>query len=173
MIIKDEMKIEIETLLKQGRSIRSIARELNISETTMAREINSHGGRDLYRAEDSIRSKWDKQFKRAHALTFEERSKIEQFARDVEYSLGAIARKIGRSKNAVITEVRRNGGRATYNAKEAHTRAIDKQIESFEKKKSTRKRRLETKVEERLSAVEMQLEILVDEIMRLRNEENK
>lgn len=52
-------------------------------------------------------------------LSLEERLLIEQYAK-TSLSAAAISRLLGRSKNCVNTEYRKNGSRETYNAQEAH-----------------------------------------------------
>lgn len=51
-------------------------------------------------------------------FSFEERQQIEALLK-TPISISEISRRIGRSKNGVIEEVRKNGGRAVYNAQEA------------------------------------------------------
>lgn len=57
-------------------------------------------------------------------LTFEERKLIEMYA-STELSACKIAARIGRSKNVVVTEYRRNGGREKYTAQAGQKNAND------------------------------------------------
>lgn len=66
VFIKDEDRFEIERLLKEGFSAQAIARQLNKPANTVIREIRVNGGRDLYCAEESIKTRkkiWDQRTK--------------------------------------------------------------------------------------------------------------
>ncbi len=64
-------------------------------------------------------------------LTLEERNKIKEFI-EVDYSLSSISRLIGRGKNTVVQEVRRNGGRENYNPQKAEQQFV-KRVEKGRK----------------------------------------
>ena len=109
-------------------------------------------------------------------LNYKDRKLIEQLINDegVYYSLGAIAEAIGRSKNGVITEVRRNGGRDVYNAQMAQKRACDlKKLRVEKLQKAWKENPMPTpyaKMKERIENLELQIEILIDTIKDMKND---
>jgi len=101
-------------------------------------------------------------------LTLEERKKIHKYLQTGE-SLSRISYHIGRGKNSVIVEVRRNGGYESYDPFKAHESAIKR------KEEADRKRSLNGQVSpnpyiflrNRIDNLEFQLEILIDTIKEL------
>mgnify|MGYP003396458589 FL=1 len=125
----DERK-KIENFLSSGMSLNKISIALGRARNTINFELKRAGGREGYTAEkaqqafedrcrtnilasktrsDEMRNIESKLFK------FEEREQIQKLISQ-GLSASAIARKIGRSKNGVIVEIRKNGGREKYNA---------------------------------------------------------
>lgn len=105
----------------------------------------------------------------AKALTFEERKEIEKYVK-LGCSCNEIAINIGRSKNAVVVEVRRNG-KAAYSAK-----AGQKLADENTRKRNAHLIALNTgvkepifKYKERIENLEMQIEILHDTLKELLN----
>lgn len=102
-------------------------------------------------------------------FTFSERKEIERLIADPSVSLTEIAVLINRSKNGVISEVRKHGGRENYTALKAQSTALNERearyIALSERNKA--QGRPKTKFEERISILEMQVEILLDEINKL------
>lgn len=66
------------------------------------------------------------------ALSYDEREEIEKYIKRGE-SLTEIARILARSKNAIVTEVRINGGRDEYSAVSAQARKFDAVNERYAK----------------------------------------
>lgn len=116
---------------------------------------------------------------RYQAFDLEEREQI-QILLKTNKSLSKIAGLIGRAKNSVIVEVRRNGGRDVYNAAEAQKQADLRVLERNKKTGATiqkmslplrsnaalwddlKQQRIE------IDNMKMQLEILVDTIKQLK-----
>jgi IS30 family transposase len=103
-------------------------------------------------------------------LNLQERKKIEELIKQ-NYSLSDIARTIGRAKNTVITDVRRNGGRNEYTA--------EKSMETSRKRMILKLAALTTRNKEpkisplsrmlsRVDVLEMHVDILIDEINKLK-----
>lgn len=102
------------------------------------------------------------------AFTFEERKKIEWHIKRGK-SCGETAQLIGRSKNGVVTEVRRGGGKE-YSAKTGQGIA-DKNMEEKYRKLSQRNKGNDVsfRMKQRIENLEMQVEILHDAIKELMN----
>lgn len=102
------------------------------------------------------------------AITFDERKKIERFIK-MGKSCGETAKLIGRSKNGVVTEVRRGGGKF-YSAKAAQNIA-DTNHEAKYKRLSERNKgnKVSFHMKQRIENLEMQVEILHDVIKELMN----
>lgn len=101
-------------------------------------------------------------------LTFQERVKIENHIRN-GLSCSQAAKLIGRSKNGVVQEVRRAGGKA-YSAK------IGQNISDFNLQEKYRKlsernkgNKVTFKMKERIENLEMQLEILHETLKEIMN----
>lgn len=88
-------------------------------------------------------------------LTKAERNRIEKLIKT--RSLSETARIMGRSKNCIITEVRRNGGRDNYNAAQAHEDELTRRFKGVSKAVSTSR-----SIEERLRSMEMQIDTLTE-----------
>lgn len=102
------------------------------------------------------------------ALTMKERVKIERLLKE-PLSLTQIAKQIGRSKNCVVTEVRINGGRENYTANKAQERFYTVHVLAWEElRKRNKGTDPRSKQNIKIENLEMQLEILHDEIKRLR-----
>lgn len=103
-------------------------------------------------------------------LTFEEREIIEKLIKN-NISACGIARAINRSKNSVITEIRRNGGRDEYRAQSSQEKYYinmskkHKILSDFNKGKSPMNTLLS-----RVDSLEMQVEILFETIKGLLND---
>lgn len=102
-------------------------------------------------------------------ITFEERQAIEKYLK-LGFSASSIARQLERSKNSIVWEVRRNGGREKYNAKLAQ-KDCDKRNEIRKEKVSytNSKRSSEFNYKKRIENIEMQLEILSETIKEFIN----
>jgi IS30 family transposase len=87
-------------------------------------------------------------------LTKKERQRIEKLIMDC-HSLSTIASIIGRSRNCVITEVRRAGGRINYNADIAHEKRQESKFASVNK--GTKKSQSN---DLKFQALSMQIELL-------------
>ena len=101
-------------------------------------------------------------------FTFEERKKIERYIK-MGKSCGETAVLIGRSKNGVVTEVRRGGGKF-YSAKVGQS-IVDKNTEEKYRKLSERNKgnKVSFFMKHRIENLEMQVEILHDAIKELMN----
>lgn len=100
------------------------------------------------------------------AFTFDERKLIEKHVKTGK-SCGDIAKLIGRSKNGVVTEVRRGGGKF-YTAKTGQNIA-DTNLENKYRKLSERNKgnNVSFRMKQRIENLEMQVEILHDAIKEL------
>ena len=100
-------------------------------------------------------------------LTFQERILIEKHVKD-GMSGREIAEVLNRSKNCIHTELRKNGGE-NYSAKQAQDRCDKIKLEKQEKLRqfnlNTGKKSVSS---DRLSIVEMHIDIILDEIMKLK-----
>lgn len=116
-----------------------------------------------------------KQAKVSRPLNLEERKAIEKLCPS-DLSLTQIATTIGRSKNAVVSEVRRHGGRENYNALQAQNHAYEMEKQRRNVLSALNKEicrgaggvegRL-LKIEESIDLLAMQLDILVETIDKL------
>lgn len=111
----------------------------------------------------------EESLRRSRYLTLEERKTIEKGVK-LNYSSREISRQIKRSTNCVISELRLNG-RETYNAENAHNEAL-KRLTEGRKKISNYNKKLnfhfqERNIFSRITSLEMQLEILIEEIRKL------
>lgn len=101
-------------------------------------------------------------------LTYEERKIIEALFKK-GFSGSYIGKSIGRSKNAIIVELRRVG-RADYTAEKGQRLAKNNNRSRIEKlKKVNIGKNKWFKIKERLSNLEMQVEILSEAIKKLLN----
>ena len=107
----DELKSEIWDKYKQGDSLWSIARSIDVSSISIYRQLAPTGG---IRPPPRKRSRL--------ALSLAER---EEISRGIvaELSVRAIASKLGRSPSTISREIHRNGGRAEYRATHADQHA--------------------------------------------------
>ncbi len=115
----------------------------------------------------SLEQKRKKQY---HHLCLMERRLISKMLKK-GMGLSEIARELGRGKQAICSEVRRNGGRETYNAHKAQKLSIERKIERDVKcsvaiKTKFNKFQTDVGIEQRVWNLEMQLEILTDYIKR-------
>lgn len=103
-------------------------------------------------------------------FTFEERKQIEELLKE-DASCSEISRRINRSKNGVVCEVRKGGGKIGYTAKKGQQIAHHNE--------SVRKERLrvinigntrESHMKKRIENLEMQIEILADTLKELMND---
>lgn len=101
-------------------------------------------------------------------FSLEERVSIQNYIKK-GHSATEISIMIGRSKNGVVTEVRRGGGR-DYDAVRSHTEFMKRTEERYqklsEKNKKTSKSHHWTS---RIQNLEMQVEILHDKVKELMN----
>ena len=111
-------------------------------------------------------------------LTFNERCEIKKWL-DRRYSCSKISKILKRGKNTVVHEVRRNGGVDNYNPVEAHNKALNRKVirdikcsKTIREKTSNNYPSMEDKISklmnDRISNLEMQVEILIDEIKRIK-----
>ena len=103
-------------------------------------------------------------------FTYEERKQIQKHIYK-GLSCCQIAKLIGRSKNGVVTEVRKGGGRF-YNAREAQKRCDAVNKERYERLSKLSKEKLsgtthKPNQEKRIENLEMQIEILHDCVKEL------
>jgi IS30 family transposase len=107
----------------------------------------------------------------ATELTFSERKEIEKYNKK-GWSCQEIAIHIGRSKNAVVTDIRRAGGALFYTAKGAQNIADATKAEKYRKLSERNKgNKITFKMKERIENLEMQVEILYDTIKELINDQ--
>lgn len=97
-------------------------------------------------------------------LTLDERQQIE-LHKDI-LSASKIASLIGRSKNCVVCELRRHGGKENYNAKKAHDHFLHNMKARHVGRKAPTDWEAPSVV--RFRNIEMQLEILFEEIKNLK-----
>jgi IS30 family transposase len=111
-------------------------------------------------------------------LTLEEREAIEKLCPS-DLSLTQIAATIGRSKNAVVSEVRRHGGRENYNALQAQNHAYEMEKQKRKVLSDLNKEICRgaggivarvAKFEESIELLSMQLDILVEQIEKITKE---
>jgi IS30 family transposase len=101
-------------------------------------------------------------------INLEERLEIEKYIKK-GYSASEIGPIIGRSKNGVVTEVRRGGGR-NYNAIQAHLDFVKRMEERYEKLSEKNKKSSKSyHWTSRIQNLEMQVEILYDTVKELMN----
>lgn len=130
------------------------------------------------REEETIKSSKQKDLpkekKQYQHLCLMERKIISKMLRK-GFCLSAIARELGRGKQAIAHEVRRNGGREMYNPIKAQKLSVERKIERDIKCSDSIKKKLFKPTEsmvERLEIIEMQIQILsktVKEIAGVRN----
>lgn len=103
-------------------------------------------------------------------LSFEEREQIEELLK-TGISCSEVARRIGRSKNGVVNEVRMNGGIKSYKAVSAHESAYERQVIGRQKLRSlnTNQKRSALTNSLRIDHLEMQVEILVEALQEARD----
>lgn len=103
-------------------------------------------------------------------LTLEEREKIEILI-SKGYSVHKIARLTNRSHTSLLKEIKRNGGREKYNAIEANKRVIEVKKANWEKLINMSKALSNNTVtlHNKISALEIQISFLFEEIEQLRN----
>ena len=106
-------------------------------------------------------------------ITFEERKAIKNLI-NKGYKLSEISRDIGRGKNTIIAEVRRNGGPLLYDPVKAEERyqilrkaKIERCREMNRNPRNNPYKALQTRIQN----LEMQVEILVEAIKELRHED--
>ena len=133
----DELKSEIWKKYRQGDSLWSIARSIDVSSISIYRQLAPSGG---ICPPPRKRSRF--------ALSLAER---EEISRGIVADLSArsIASKLGRSPSTVSREINRNGGRANYRAIPADQNAWD-QAQRPKRCKLVRNRALARIVESRL-----------------------
>ncbi len=101
-------------------------------------------------------------------IDFEERKLIEKHLKR-ELSCTEISKLISRSKNAVVTEVRKNGGREKYCAKEAQKLVELTKKERYQKlSERNRKMKNVSSLGLRIQSLEMQIEILHETIKEMK-----
>ncbi len=105
-------------------------------------------------------------------LDLMERKYIEKRLNALEaVSCGQISKELGRGKNTIIVEVRRNGGREKYSATAAQKNAYAMSKARYEKLSNRNKDAISphTRLEIRISNLEMQIEILIDQVKELKS----
>lgn len=104
-------------------------------------------------------------------INFKERVLIESYLKD-GLSASKIALEIGRSKNGVITEIRRGGGRDNYCSKQSQLIMDQKEAQRLNKMKEINKKyTVLSLLQQKVENLEMQIEILYDTIKEiLKNE---
>lgn len=105
---------------------------------------------------------------RKSELKLEERQQIEKLIKEKpDLSFAEISKLIGRGRNTVVEEVRKNGGREVYNAKVAHHRYLD--LRAKKNQNYTPENHPMHRLKNKIDAIEMQLEIIIEELRALRN----
>jgi len=108
-----------------------------------------------------------------YLLTLAERKQIQRLLR-MNFSCSAIAIEIGRSKNGIVSEVRRNGGRRLYDGEKAHNAALERQIKRYENLSIINSKKTDNhpihRMKIRIDNLEMQLEILYETIKEMKND---
>lgn len=109
-------------------------------------------------------------------LTYEERQKIETLLK-TPISITVLASMIGRSKNCVVVEVRRNGGRSEYTAKKAQASADarkDNQKQVLRKNNAGKiGKNPRSCFIHRMRSIEMQIQILSETIKGILDAKNQ
>jgi IS30 family transposase len=103
-------------------------------------------------------------------LTIEERLEIERLIK-CEYSLAKISRILGRGKNTIVLEVTRNGGRDLYDGYKANNYFIERKnnkILNLRKALNTDGILNLLSINKKMSLMEMQIEILIEQIRELK-----
>ena len=95
-------------------------------------------------------------------LSLEERELIEKYIKE-KFTGNQIAFLLKRSQNCINREIKINGGRVFYNASQAS-------VNSRMLKRKKNKNLLGEKLKDRIESLEMQMEILTDEIKKVRND---
>jgi len=100
-------------------------------------------------------------------LTFEERQWIETLLKE-GITLTAISKRLGRSKNAIVSDVRKNGGREEYTAEKSWRRKEEKHEAHRELLRKLNKGKTPPAMhyDLRLSALEMQMQIVIEELTK-------
>jgi len=105
--------------------------------------------------------------KKVTRLTLQERMLIEKHIKR-DLSCREIAKIIGRSKNGVTSEIRRNGGREKYNAEQANLNTIHIEQQKYQKLSERNKAQAyKSSFEKRIDNLEMQLQILTETIREI------
>ena len=94
---------------------------------------------------------------------------------DKGYSLSLIATELGRGKNSIVHEVRRNGGRDAYDPVKAQESATQRKIErdlKCSKSSIGKETNPYVKLRERIENLEMQLEIISETLKVLNRDKN-
>ena len=102
-------------------------------------------------------------------LRLHERQLIEEHVKK-GMACEAIGKLIGRSKNCIVSEVRRNGGRDDYNAKEAHENAYTKQLghRAHLKKLLDEQGNPWKRMIDKIEILQMQVDILTETIKQMK-----
>ncbi len=104
-------------------------------------------------------------------LTYQERLEIRRML-NLGYTRSEIARRLGRGKNTIVSEVRRNGGDA-YNAEEAQKKSDLVKIDRYKKLAEYNRKKKYPAWIERIEHLEMQVEILYDYIKEMGTHDKK
>ncbi len=200
-----EEKKKIEELIKQKKNANQIATELQRSYSSIQREIVTYGGYAGYSAEDSFYGRKKlvafmneapkKKQKKLIPISFQERIKIEDLLKR-NYSVRLLATVVGRPQSTINNEIKRNGGRAKYNCKDAQKRfetvyqerkenvshtlikkyrekmgiQIEEEQEQEEEQEEVKlDQKIDQQLAQRISNLEMQIEILFETIRGLKN----
>ena len=105
-------------------------------------------------------------------LTLNERKKI-KYLIDQMVPQNQIAMKLGRASSCINTEIRRSGDRDLYDPDIAHQNARarnEKKIEALKNIYSSKKHINKIDLELRISNLEMQIEIIIEQIKELLND---
>ena len=92
------------------------------------------------------------------------------------HSCGEIAKFLGRGKNSIVVEVRRNGGRDAYDPVIAEQQARERTVRRIKKSSETTKGKVANPykhLSDRIENLEMQLEIVTETLKELTRERNK
>ncbi len=101
-------------------------------------------------------------------IDFEQRKLIEKYLKK-GFSCSKISKLISRSKNCVVTEVRKNEGKDKYDAEKAQKISEFNRKEKYQKlSERNRNQKIISPLEKRVRSLEMQIEILHETINDLR-----
>lgn len=105
------------------------------------------------------------------SLTLKERKQI-KYCIDNMLSQKQISIKLGRASSCINKEIGRNGGRDEYNPQIAHEKSLERRLARIEKLRNNNPwhKLKKQEIEIRVSNLEMQIEIIIEQIKELLND---